>query len=74
MKKILVISAHPDDEVLGCSGFICKQKSEGNRVFVLYLSEGVTSREDTFRFNDRIRKEIENRKKNGRKSIKNFKI
>ena len=63
MGNILVISAHPDDEILGCSGFICKQKSDGNRVFVLYLSEGVTSRYDNHTIDKKIKQEIENRKK-----------
>lgn len=43
--KILVIAAHPDDEVLGCGGTIARLASEGHEVNVLILGEGVTSRE-----------------------------
>lgn len=44
--KILVIAAHPDDEVLGCGGTIAKLAKQGNDVHVLILGEGVTSRDD----------------------------
>ena len=44
MSKILVIAAHPDDEVLGCGGTIAKLTAAGHNVFVAILSEGVTSR------------------------------
>lgn len=46
-KKVLVLSAHPDDEVLGCGGTICKHSRAGDRVFTLILGEGVTSRRDS---------------------------
>ena len=62
MKNILVISAHPDDEVLGCSGYICKQNSLGNKVFVLYLSEGVSSRFVDSTMTKELKKEINKRK------------
>ena len=39
--KILVIAAHPDDEVLGCGGTIHKLSSLGHQVYVLVLSSGV---------------------------------
>lgn len=42
--KILVIAAHPDDEVLGCGGTIARRVKEGDEVHVLILGEGVTSR------------------------------
>ena len=44
VKNILVVAAHPDDEILGCGGTIAKL-SQKNEVFVLILGEGVTSRD-----------------------------
>ena len=43
-KNILVISAHPDDEVLGCGGTIAKLSKKGIKVNVLFISDGVSSR------------------------------
>jgi LmbE family N-acetylglucosaminyl deacetylase len=42
--KILVIAAHPDDEVLGCGGTIARMAQEGHVVNIGILGEGVTSR------------------------------
>lgn len=44
MKKILIIAAHPDDEVLGCFGTISKLIKEGHEAYTLILGEGKTSR------------------------------
>lgn len=43
-KKILVVAAHPDDEVLGCGASIAKHVAKNDKVRVLLLGEGVTSR------------------------------
>jgi len=40
MKKIIVFSPHPDDETLGCGGVIAKNVKEGNRVFVVIITDG----------------------------------
>ena len=42
--NVLVISAHPDDEVLGCGGTIARLAREGERVYLAVLGEGITSR------------------------------
>ena len=42
---ILVVVAHPDDEVLGCGGMIAKYASLGSVVHVLFMSDGVNSRD-----------------------------
>lgn len=42
--KILVVAAHPDDEVLGCGGTIARLAKEGNDVYIAILGEGITSR------------------------------
>ena len=43
-KKILVVAAHPDDEILGVGGTILRHVNEGDTVHVLILAEGMTSR------------------------------
>ena len=45
--NILIIAAHPDDEVLGCGGSIAKWSKAGCKVHVLIMAEGVTSRDKT---------------------------
>jgi LmbE family N-acetylglucosaminyl deacetylase len=42
--NVLVLAAHPDDEVLGPGGTICRLRAEGARVEVLILAEGVGMR------------------------------
>jgi len=42
--KILVVVAHPDDEVLGCGGTVSRLAREGNEIYILILGEGITSR------------------------------
>lgn len=41
---VLVVAAHPDDEVLGCGGTIAKLSSEGHEIHAAILGEGITSR------------------------------
>jgi N-acetylglucosamine malate deacetylase 1 len=42
-RRVLVIGAHPDDEVLGAGGTIARHVQEGDEVCVLILTDGVTS-------------------------------
>jgi len=53
-KKILIIAAHPDDEVLGCFGTVAKMVKEGDEAYTLILGEGKTSRDE--------RRSVENKK------------
>ena len=41
---ILVVAAHPDDEALGCGGAVARHVSEGNEVYVLFMTNGVGAR------------------------------
>lgn len=43
-RSILVVAAHPDDEVLGCGGTIARHTKAGDAVHVVIMAEGVTSR------------------------------
>ncbi|MCK4650922.1 PIG-L family deacetylase [Candidatus Babeliales bacterium] len=43
-EKVLVIAAHPDDEILGCGGTVAKHAKNGDIVNVVIIAEGVTSR------------------------------
>ena len=47
MKIILVIAAHPDDEILGVGATVAKHTEQGDEVYALILGEGQTSRCDT---------------------------
>jgi len=42
--KILVVAAHPDDEILGCGGTMARLVKEGSEVYTLILGTGITSR------------------------------
>src|SRR3989344_3338736 len=45
MSKILVVAAHPDDEILGVGGTILKHVKNGDQVSILVLGDGESSRE-----------------------------
>jgi LmbE family N-acetylglucosaminyl deacetylase len=62
--RILVVAAHPDDEVLGCSGTLAKAIAAGAEVAVLFLGEGISARfpvgqydNEEFRAQTRVRME-----------------
>jgi LmbE family N-acetylglucosaminyl deacetylase len=42
--KVLVIAAHPDDEVLGCGATVARLVQEQHEVHFAILGEGITSR------------------------------
>src|SRR5271166_6613545 len=45
-KQVLVVAAHPDDEVLGCGGTMARLAREGCEVHIAILGEGITSRHE----------------------------
>ena len=57
--KILVIAAHPDDEVLGVGGTIAKYVKKGCQVDLLIVTDGSTSQ---YRDSPRLKKIIEEKK------------
>lgn len=55
-KNILVIAAHPDDEVLGCGGTIASRSYEGDQVNIVFVADGVGARLADFECNLKERK------------------
>ncbi|MDR1508128.1 MAG: PIG-L family deacetylase [Synergistaceae bacterium] len=43
-KRVLVVAAHPDDEVLGCGGTIRKWHDCGAHIYALILAQGIAAR------------------------------
>lgn len=43
-RRVLVVAAHPDDEVLGCGATAARLVARGEEVHVAILGDGVTSR------------------------------
>ncbi len=46
-KTILIVAAHPDDEVLGCFATVARLIKEGYEGYTLILGEGKTSRDES---------------------------
>lgn len=42
--RLLVVAAHPDDEVLGCGGTMARAVAQGAEVGVIFLGEGISAR------------------------------
>ena len=42
--SVLVVAAHPDDEILGCGGTMTRLAREGHQVRIAILAEGMSSR------------------------------
>ena len=55
--RVLVVVAHPDDEVLGCGGTIIKYNRQGKKVFLLTMTDGVSSRDKSYSHNSKERRE-----------------
>lgn len=69
-KKILIIVAHPDDEVLGCGGFISKYKNKYD-FKVIFLAEGSSCRYKNLSKNKKkIESDILERKNSAKKALK----
>lgn len=78
--KILVVSAHPDDEIIGMGGTL-KKLSVNNEIDVLFLADGITARkqdghknlakyETTPLQDKKMKQEIDIRKKHAKNALK----
>lgn len=47
VRRVLVVAAHPDDEVLGCGGTIARLSAQGCEVVTVIAAEGSTARHRT---------------------------
>ena len=43
-ERILVVVAHPDDEALGCAGTLLKHAARGDRIELVFMTNGVAAR------------------------------
>ena len=78
--RILILVAHPDDEVLGMGGTILRHSQKGDLVKVVYFATGISSRRSTNYKNnatyeqeensDIIQKEIQELQNDAKKSCK----
>ncbi|AOP33688.1 hypothetical protein A0128_07430 [Leptospira tipperaryensis] len=79
MKRILVIAAHPDDDVLGCGAFIYKHR-DNFEFRIIFIGEGSTCRFDLDKISSaEALKQIEIRTSSAKKSlqvlgVKNYKF
>ena len=79
--NVLIIAAHPDDEILGMGGTIAKHTSQNDNVTIIYMATGITARREPFKSEHGIKNiskkvqeiwqnEIENLRQDAKKSAK----
>ena len=60
-ENILIVAAHPDDDILGCGGFLAKNKDMYN-FKVVFIAEGSTARfENMYDHPEKLKETIETR-------------
>ena len=74
--NILIIAAHPDDEVLGMGGTIAKHTSKKDNVSIDYLATGITSRNknNSKKIKENNLKDIKKLQNDAKKSAKSLKV
>lgn len=70
MNRILIVAAHPDDDILGCGGMLAKYSMSSVDFRVIYIGEGTTCRFNNKDINsERAKKEIAARNEYGVKAL-----
>ena len=81
--NVLVIAAHPDDEVLGMGGTIAKYASQHDNVTIIYMATGITARREPVEYEiksipkkiqEKWQQEIEKLQQDAKKSAKLLKV
>lgn len=68
MKKVLIIAAHPDDDILGCGGLMSKYREKVS-FKVIFIAEGSSCRYSLSDTNDQINNAIQERNTFGVKAL-----
>jgi len=71
--RVLIIAAHPDDEILGCGGFLSKY-SNTVEFSVIFIAEGDSCRFDNPNLTPQVLKKIKFRESCARKALSLFKV
>ena len=71
--RILIIAAHPDDEILGCGGLLSKYSNQAE-ISIVFVAEGDSCRFDSSKLTPLVLKEINHREECAREALSLFNI